>query len=574
MKQKLSRKEKIILARASEHQKWLYQLEQAYKTGAISSREAMRKLNQKWQDIKNTRDWCAAHAESNRAAAALCSKLAGVAGHLFHLRLSREEYIQWLEDALKAARSEKQLIIDEFGHISQLWYMHYAIGNTARAKELCEQMLTKCRSLGETYREYEAVALTHLGMIATYQREYEKSLQYQKEAYDTLTELETEGKPFQGKETILNALGVAYKNIKQYEEALRCFDQGITNSATQGGQNTLSILLSNKGECLEKLQRPEEAKECYEEAEAIASGENNYYALALAQVRLGYYYYAQKNSLRTVNYLKSAYKHFQRIGDRHNAAKVLDSLVQLYEQAVNDPQASSKDKCNWLNELGIFYKGLSDYEKAVETYTKYLPLAEELNNELGKFIAHGNMGECYVRLDRYAQAIPHLRKALDLLPKVENDDRNNWEHTEKIMLNNLGQSFRHTNQPDEALKIYRQLLDLAEKHSDIDFQAQAAGNIGLVHMDKMELNQAIEWQKKCIEAHTKILELDRGEKNVVVPPYQELGISCFNLAEAYIRNRDKEEALFYGKKSLEVLEQINSRHVERVRGIMKSWGLT
>lgn len=74
-----------------------------------------------------------------------------------------------------------------------------------------------------------------------------------------------------------------------------------------------------------------------------------------------------------------------------------------------------KQEAFLLGRIGVFYKNIGRYDKAVECQKKALKLNTELNNEWGQAYNHFHIGLAYRYLGWYDKGKEHLREAMELL---------------------------------------------------------------------------------------------------------------------------------------------------------------
>lgn len=162
-----------------------------------------------------------------------------------------------------------------------------------------------------------------------------------------------------------------------------------------------------------------------------------------------------------------------------------------------------------LNELGVGYHILGEYDQAVQTYQKVL------KNEPSNYQVHYNLANTFFELEKIEKAVNHYLDALDhkpdFVPALNNladiyelaDEqkraRELFEYITKIRPSdpmgffNLGNHHLRNNNTVEAGRCYKKTLEL-----DSEFH-EAYNNIGLIlkHVGKFE--EAIGYYEKCLE---------------------------------------------------------------------------
>ena len=67
----------------------------------------------------------------------------------------------------------------------------------------------------------------------------------------------------------LNNLGVAYRELRRFEEAIGCYQQSLAISRETGDRHGEGQTLNNLGDAYQELRRFEEAITCYQQSLAI-----------------------------------------------------------------------------------------------------------------------------------------------------------------------------------------------------------------------------------------------------------------------------------------------------------------
>src|SRR5690606_25778398 len=99
-----------------------------------------------------------------------------------------------------------------------------------------------------------------------------------------------------------------------------------------------------------------------------------------------------------------------RSGDRIGA-------VELYAQAVSDAEAQGLDaeRIPLLVNLGVLHSEFEEHARAQVNYEQALALMERLDDRRYEAAVRYNLGLTLRGLERDAEAVPHLRRALALI---------------------------------------------------------------------------------------------------------------------------------------------------------------
>lgn len=136
-----------------------------------------------------------------------------------------------------------------------------------------------------------------------------------------------------------------------------------------------------------------------------------------------------------------------------NFQEALDYFYQSLEMnSVHSPQ-NIQGESVYLNNIGLIYQELKQYEKALEIHQKALKIREEINLESEQAISQANIGVCYKNLSLFKEAIEAYEKAI-ALAKSANSMRNYYSFH-----NNLASVYQEMEKYDQAIAYYKIALE-------------------------------------------------------------------------------------------------------------------
>jgi tetratricopeptide (TPR) repeat protein len=98
------------------------------------------------------------------------------------------------------------------------------------------------------------------------------------------------------------------------------------------------------------------------------------------------------------------------------------SLADMADELLRTAQDLRSAKREWAGAifgwLGVCYKRLGQYTKAIELHEQCLTVATELGDRAGQGGAWGNLGNCYKSLGQYTKAIEHHEQHLAIAEEV------------------------------------------------------------------------------------------------------------------------------------------------------------
>jgi len=214
---------------------------------------------------------------------------------------------------------------------------------------------------------------------------------------------------------------------------------------------------------------------------------------------------------------------------------ILDSLLNKLENS------SEEQRVHILNELGKVYWGESS-DKTFEYSRKALDLALEIGYKKGEAQSLNNIGVGYYFLQDYENALDYFKRALTI--RKELGDKKEIVAS----LNNIGIIYDEVSYFEEALNYYLQSLDIFEELGDDIGFAVTLHNIGVVYESLSNYNKSLEFLLRALKQYEEI-----GDKTGVASSYGNIGIVYKDLS-----NYDK--SLEYHLKSLKISREIDDKN--------------
>ena len=213
--------------------------------------------------------------------------------------------------------------------------------------------------------------------------------------------------------------------------------------------------------------------------------------------------------------------------------------------------ADSKAEIQFLNNLGIAYYGMGDYEKTLTYFLSVLENETNAGNPQSLSRAMNNVGIIYDEIGRLDKAADFYEKSLKI--KKELNDSAGISNT----MSNLGLVYMKMDKPELALTYFRACLIL-DKSMDYDRGIyNSLHNIGLYHKDYGNADSAVFYMKASLQRVPE--NEDHYDKTFIVK----------SLAESLLKQRDFQEALLYFEQAIALAKKIESPEVlkEAYKGI-------
>jgi tetratricopeptide (TPR) repeat protein len=228
-----------------------------------------------------------------------------------------------------------------------------------------------------------------------------------------------------------NDLGVGYKELGRYAEAIACHEDSLTILRELGDRYGEAANLVNLGNVYERLGRYEEAIACQQDSLTILRELGDRYGEAIG-----------------LNNLGNAYQWLGRYEEA--IACQQDSLTICQVLGDRDGEALT------LGNLGAAYEALGRHEEAIACQQESLTLCRELGDRRGEANSLKNLGVVYLQQGRYEEAISCQQDSLTIFREL--GDR----HGEAESLRDLGDALRAVGRYLQAGVAWQEALAICE----------------------------------------------------------------------------------------------------------------
>ncbi|CAF0925630.1 unnamed protein product [Adineta steineri] len=154
-----------------------------------------------------------------------------------------------------------------------------------------------------------------------------------------------------------------------------------------------------------------------------------------------------------------------------------------------------------LNNIGIVYKHMGNYDRAIEFYGQSLYIYEtkcsKNKNQFYRANTISNLGLAYKDKNDYDTALTYLNLAYDIRHDILSKDHLLLANS----LNNIGEIYHDKNDLNQALNYYQQALSIQENNNSNDSldKAITIRNIGLIYRDKQDWQNALNYFNRTLE---------------------------------------------------------------------------
>ncbi len=204
-----------------------------------------------------------------------------------------------------------------------------------------------------------------------------------------------------------------------------------------------------------------------------------------------------------------------------------------------------------LNNIGIAYYGLGDYEKTLEYFLLVVEKEDKLKNPQAQSRALNNLGIIYDEIGKLDKATEYYEESLRI--KEQLNDLAGISNT----LSNLGLVYLKMDLANEAVNCFRRCLKLDSASNNFTGIYNSLHNIGLYHLNFKNKDSAVFYMAKSY--NTVLQEEINYDKAFIIKSY----------AKALSVNKDYINALEKYNQAINLAEKISSPEIlkEAYKGI-------
>lgn len=206
-----------------------------------------------------------------------------------------------------------------------------------------------------------------------------------------------------------------------------------------------------------------------------------------------------------------------------------------------------------LGSLGNAYVALGNEKKAIEFYEQALVITHEIGDRRNEGVWLCDLGAANFALGDAKKAIEFYEQALDIVRKIGH------RRVEGIALGNLGVANFALGDANKAIEFYEQALVIFHEIKDLWGEGNVLGYLGASYYALGDAKKAIEFYEQHFVIAREIGDM-RGE-----------GSALFNLSLIKDNLGQRVNAINHARTALNIYEQIESPHAERVRQTLAEW---
>jgi diguanylate cyclase (GGDEF)-like protein len=268
----------------------------------------------------------------------------------------------------------------------------------------------------------------------------------------------------------LNEMAWAYMVAGDYDHAVSYAEQGRDLAKRGGDQSGLARAINNLGVIAQRRGDPLAAIDAFERSLAIYRTLKDTSNIAGELNNLGFVY-----STQLADYEKALTNHLE-------ALKVREQLGDRAAVALS------------LNNIGIVYERLGEYDRALEYYNRALAIRQALGGQPNRIAAIlNNIGDVHLERGDSERALQFHQRALALRRQV--GDRSGVA----ISLKNLGSIYAASGQLDLAHRSLEEGLDIANAVGDQGTAAMCLLGLAAVNRRQGDAPAAMAQARRALE---------------------------------------------------------------------------
>jgi len=223
--------------------------------------------------------------------------------------------------------------------------------------------------------------------------------------------------------------------------------------------------------------------------------------------------------------------------------------IDKFEYMLRVCTVSPSEKMALLLSLGNCYLAINQYENALRSYAAANDVTSKVSDSdasasQGKAIALNGIGLVYAGRGQLGDALKFLQKGLRVFRRIS------YRDAEASVLNHIGTAYRIQGEIKKAMARYRLALKIHKETANRVGQAAVMGNIGNVYQMKNNLPKALKYYREALEIHREV-GYRQGEAD-------NLG----SIGVVYAREDESREAMVHLRSAFRIFRNIGNREGE------------
>lgn len=395
----------------------------------------------------------------------------------------------------------------------------------------------------------------------------------------------------EAKATILQGIGVCYRQLDKDDEALRYFQQSLETKRRLGDKRGIAVSLNTMAQIQDQMGKSDPALKGYQEALQLRREIGDKKGLGDTLIDLGTFYNYRGHYEEALKYFKESLQIQRELGNESNQGLCLNNIGTCYlskgdyEEALTyfqralELREKSKipaDIALTVHNLAVASEGLGQYDKALAGYERALDLYRNAGDKRGAATESYSMGMVFGYQGRFGAAINAKQEALKSFTELK--DRTYWM-TE--VLSGYGMALADAGRIDEAQKPIDEALALSRElkidgsiAQALDYQGECAFYRGDFKSARSLYEQGLQYASRSKEQEKVLLSkfhlakvtLRQGKTAEAATVFRKLTADSDSLGLKYL---SIESSVYWGE-ALVQSKNYEQAHQELERAVVKA----
>jgi serine/threonine protein kinase/tetratricopeptide (TPR) repeat protein len=323
----------------------------------------------------------------------------------------------------------------------------------------------------------------------------------------------------EAKGTILQGIGVSYRQLDKQDEALRNFQQALEVRRRLGDKRGIARTLESMAQIQEQNGKSDEALKGYQEALQLRREIGDKGGLGDTLLDLGGFHMDRGHYDQALGLFKQALQVQRDLGNEGGQGVCLNNIgvtylskgdyenaLTYFQQALESRQKSQvpEDIAFTLHNLAITYEDLGQYDQALSNFERAIDLYRKAGDKRGMAMQSYTIGRLFGYQGRLGAAINATQEALKTFTELQ--DRTYWM-TE--VTSSYGMALAEVGRFDDAQKPLDDALALARDLKIDGSIAQALDFQGLSLFYRGDLKGARALYDQALQFATRSKEQDK-----------------------------------------------------------------
>lgn len=279
--------------------------------------------------------------------------------------------------------------------------------------------------------------------------------------------------------------------------------------------------------------------------------------LANAHKNIGnFFQVSEQNDSANIYYNKSL-KHYIKISDTVNQARLEDRLAGLQFKKGNYKKADSIfsknvaiyrtflgdsiDVAKSYDMLSRVYDHQGFYQRALLSSMKALKIYEDIGDEIGEADALLQLAIVEERLMHFQNSIDYGLQALEIF-KANND-----MYFQAVSANNIGSNYFYLKEYDKSEEYSLEAIEISKEMNAFDIEGSSLDNLGRIYLEKKEYKKAASYSEQGLAIYEKT-----GITNMIVESLNSLGT-------IYTKMGDSNKALQFLNRAITLANKMEAK---------------